>query len=329
MLHQSIILGVKGPHPTHLSHKHPAPRRTAGARTCLVDFGTCPAGKAPSGGFDACGAGAGGSSAGAPTPSNAESFHGCDCVSGWWYEPSPPAGGARKQLSGCANPDGDSLGAWCPVDPEACAKFAGYVHVDASNLMAFDYCDAEPPAMRAKDGTCRGPRLSEWAQCGGKGNCTEWGCADADWRGACCGDGLACERLNAYYYQCRKPGSAATPAAGNQGSGTPAAGAAAVTSTEVTGSGATPSLLVAGAVTTPSMDKLPALSAGLTSLQASAPGQAVYVKLRLDHSFDLVKDNVGAQAQLKVDLIPWLKASAADEAYIYSAGARCSACHAM
>jgi hypothetical protein len=229
-------------------------------------------------------------------------------LSDWAYAyprdtPVAGVGGTRTALYGCANPDGDALGTWCPIDPEKCDRFAGYVQVNVSTQVAFDYCAAEPPAMQWKDG-CRGPRIAEWDQCGGKSNCTEWGCADAVWAGACCAAGLECHRQHAYYHQCLRPNSTSPPpsspgAASSSGSAPQAASSS-------TAESAPPAL--------------PALEVAHPLLQSKEPGAKIYVNLRVDHSYDLIKDDVGAQAAFKSDVVAWLKAATGAPEYVYSAG---------
>lgn len=49
------------------------------------------------------------------------------------------------------------------------------------------------------------PLLREGQQCGGKaGQCggKHTPCQDAAWEGRACGGGLACKRLNEFYYMC-------------------------------------------------------------------------------------------------------------------------------
>lgn len=89
-------------------------------------------------------------------------------------------------------------GKWCAVDPEKCTRFAGYIGVDSVNKFAFDYCDVLAPSLKARP-SCKPWSVAEWEQCGGKSNCTEWGCMDEQWAGACCAKGLECRRQDSYY----------------------------------------------------------------------------------------------------------------------------------
>lgn len=41
---------------------------------------------------------------------------GCQCLGSWHYE------GSEQVYAGCANPDGDPLGPWCPVLPGSCTQ---------------------------------------------------------------------------------------------------------------------------------------------------------------------------------------------------------------
>lgn len=121
-------------------------------------------------------------------------------------------GPANLTIHGCANPDGDPGGAWCAVDPEKCPRFAGWVGQDAVNTWAWDYCMDEvkaPAAPSAPAAPAPEPDVQAcvkdiplWGQCGGTSNCSEWGCADQQWAGACCEPGLECRRQDAYWWQC-------------------------------------------------------------------------------------------------------------------------------
>lgn len=54
----------------------------------------------------------------------ATTHHNCKCHDTWWYA---YADGTVEGFTGCANPDGDALGAWCAVDPEFCDNYAGQI----------------------------------------------------------------------------------------------------------------------------------------------------------------------------------------------------------
>jgi hypothetical protein len=41
--------------------------------------------------------------------------------------------------SGCANPDQDVEGSWCPIDQASCGRSAGSFRSN-STMVAFDYC---------------------------------------------------------------------------------------------------------------------------------------------------------------------------------------------
>jgi len=243
-------------------------------------------------------------------------YHNCSCIEGgWWYlHPSGAAasGPVNKTIFGCANPDGDPLGAWCAVDPEKCARFAGYVGVDPVNTWAFDYCNAEAPSLAAKrDGTCKPWSIGEWGQCGGKSSCTDWGCADEQWAGACCASGLECRRQDPYFRQCVKPGTATNAAAALTSVGaetltTTTGSSAAPASAAATSGGASTAIIVNGTT--------------LAALQPKAPGTTVYVRLKINCPYELIERDVGAQAKFKADLVGWLKLNAAAPDYVYSAG---------
>jgi len=184
-------------------------------RKCRVDLATCPPGASVSA-FDACSPLA--DNWGAPAVVRVRTYNNCTCLDGgWWYQypPTAAAGAVNKTIYGCANPDGDPLGSWCAIDPESCGQFAGYLGSEPASTFAFDYCTSKrPPALNRKQSGCRTGAIGEWGQCGGKSGCTEFGCADAKWQGACCRAGLECRRQDAYYWQCVKPGTQMNTQAG-------------------------------------------------------------------------------------------------------------------
>ncbi|KAI8462229.1 MAG: hypothetical protein J3K34DRAFT_503160 [Monoraphidium minutum] len=326
-------------------------------RKCVVSARTCPEAKSPDP-LDACHplpeAAAAATAAGEGANATAA---GCACVGGGWcFDRPAAAGGGRLQLAGCANPDGDVLGAWCPVDPHKCGEFDGYADLDASaaNQVAFGYCGHESP-VAARAAGCRGAAIAEWGQCGGKSACGGWGCADAAWAGACCATGLECRRLHEFYWQCAKAGAAPPPmtdraaaAGGGGGGGGATTGAADDSSTDTqqqtppaaaagdeaaTPAAAAPADASAATVTEqpPAQDaapsppagglSLPALEAGLAVMQqAKAPGDAVSVLLRVSHAYHTLRDDAGAQARFKADVVAWLKAAAGAPELVHSAG---------
>jgi hypothetical protein len=57
-----------------------------------------------------------------------------------------------SSLLGCANPDDDPLGAWCPVDPRSCPSYYGAKQPRPGEV---------PPSLLNRWGTCSGTaRLS-------------------------------------------------------------------------------------------------------------------------------------------------------------------------
>eukprot|EP00879_Flechtneria_rotunda_P018025 GHRR01018891.1.p1 GENE.GHRR01018891.1~~GHRR01018891.1.p1 ORF type:complete len:1346 (+),score=395.98 GHRR01018891.1:182-4219(+) len=75
---------------------------------------------------------------------------GCECSPlNWTYYPSvnQNAGQPLNTFLGCANPDSDPLGNWCPVDPHKCPSLYGAKQPDPGdvppsmmNRVYFDYC---------------------------------------------------------------------------------------------------------------------------------------------------------------------------------------------
>lgn len=178
---------------------------------------------------------------------------------------------------------------------------------DPVNTWAYDYCTVKAPAMGEKGDACRPNVIPEWGQCGGKSNCTEWGCADEQWAGACCTQGLECRRQDDYFWQCVNPNTKLS-----------ASGGATSPATEAPASGTTPT--PSSPAASPAPASLSELAASLPSLQTKSPGAKVYVTLKIDYSYDSLVADVGAQARLKSDVVTWLKANAGDPEYIYSAG---------
>ena len=146
-----------------------------GARNCRVDAATCPPGAAAAlaDGYDACPDRP--ERWAAPAVIRMRTHNNCSCIGEWYY--LYPGGGrdgggdgapANRTVFGCANPDGDPAGAWCPVDPASCGRFAGYVAPSADAApWAFDYCAAPRPAPLLKRGDgCRPGLIPEFGQCG-------------------------------------------------------------------------------------------------------------------------------------------------------------------
>jgi hypothetical protein len=63
--------------------------------------------------------------------------HGCKCVAGRW--PYFFDASSYVLLSGCANPDQDIQGSWCPIDPSSCGRNSGSFRSNGS-MVVFDYC---------------------------------------------------------------------------------------------------------------------------------------------------------------------------------------------
>lgn len=56
--------------------------------------------------------------------------------------------------------------------------------------------------------------VNNYQQCGGQGgNCRSRGCIDSSWQGACCSTGYACDRINAWWWQCDRIRSGGVEAA--------------------------------------------------------------------------------------------------------------------
>ncbi len=288
-------------------------------RKCLVDYASCPSNAAVSD-FDACAAApppAVTADAAPAAPAETTTYHNCSCIEGgWWYlYPSGAAGAApvNKTLAGCANPDGDPLGAWCPVDPAKCDRFAGHVGVDPVKPWAFDYCGAEAPSTPKFSGACKLWVVPAAGQCSGQSNCTNYACAGEQWQGACCVAGPEPRRPDAHSRQSVRAGTAADLAAVRSGSGD---GAAAPSS---------PEPAAASMAGDSSSDAAPppvvdAASSALPSLQPKVAGAIVYVRVQIDYDFALIAADVGAQARFKSDLVAWLRGNAADPQLVHSAG---------
>lgn len=56
--------------------------------------------------------------------------------------------------------------------------------------------------------------INNYQQCGGQGgNCRSRGCTDSTWEGGCCSTGYACDRINAFWWQCNRKSTAGVEAA--------------------------------------------------------------------------------------------------------------------
>ncbi|KAF6260820.1 hypothetical protein COO60DRAFT_1700160 [Scenedesmus sp. NREL 46B-D3] len=168
-------------------------------RKCRVDFATCPD-NSTVGEFDYCDDAA----AAEPLEDNSATttFHNCDCKAGWIYT---YADGTKGNFSACANPDGDPMGPWCAVDPATCDRFAGEINGQESNeTLGYDYCST---MFRHPEPNSCAAVLSEYDQCGGKSKCSDYGCQDEAWPGACCPQGTKCYRQDLFYHQCLSPSS--------------------------------------------------------------------------------------------------------------------------
>uniref|UniRef100_A0A383VIB2 CBM1 domain-containing protein n=1 Tax=Tetradesmus obliquus TaxID=3088 RepID=A0A383VIB2_TETOB len=172
-------------------------------RKCRVDFATCPE-NSTVGEFDFCedtpAAAAAAAAAGESERSVSTTFHNCDCKAGWIYT---YVDGSKANFSACANPDGDPMGPWCAVDPATCDRFAGEIDGQERNeTLGYDYCNNK---FRHPEPNSCAAVLQEFDQCGGKSKCSDFGCEDEPWPGACCPQGTRCYRQDSFYYQCLSP----------------------------------------------------------------------------------------------------------------------------
>ena len=141
---------------------------------------------------------------------------------------------------------------------------------------------------------------------GGKRDCSDWGCGDEQWDGACCEGTLQCARQSADYWQCLPRGDARrvstflpkAPADGSSVEG---------------GDG--------GADASPPSSSLPAFAGdGLASMRAKAPGARVDVALGFATPFDALAADVGARARFMSEVSAWLKRAAGPAEYVLEAG---------
>jgi hypothetical protein len=68
--------------------------------------------------------------------------------------------------------------------------------------LGYDYCTTR--FRHPEPNTCAAV-LKEFDQCGGKSKCSDFGCEDDAWPGACCPQNTRCYRQDSFYYQCLSP----------------------------------------------------------------------------------------------------------------------------
>lgn len=68
--------------------------------------------------------------------------------------------------------------------------------------LGYDYCNNK---FRHPEPNSCAAVLQEFDQCGGKSKCSDFGCEDEPWPGACCPQGTRCYRQDSFYYQCLSP----------------------------------------------------------------------------------------------------------------------------
>jgi hypothetical protein len=68
--------------------------------------------------------------------------------------------------------------------------------------LGYDYCHNK---FRHPEPNSCAAVLQEFDQCGGKSKCSDFGCEDEAWPGACCPQGTRCYRQDPFYYQCLSP----------------------------------------------------------------------------------------------------------------------------
>jgi len=203
--------------------------------------------------------------------------------------------GTNVTFVGCANPDGDPLGPWCAIDPNTCPSFAGQLTLPGSLVVNYDYCESAPLWERRDNTTCT-DHVVEFGQCGGKSNCTEYGCKDAPWAGVCCPKGLTCVRQNMFYYQCLD--------------------ALTVSPVEPSTAVSSPSVGDGGVV---GPGPLPSPSPAPLSPSPKLPGKRVRTVLRIDYDYNKLL-HAGAMDKFKESLTAWLASVAGPPEYIYSIG---------
>eukprot|EP00878_Enallax_costatus_P032092 GHUV01035193.1.p1 GENE.GHUV01035193.1~~GHUV01035193.1.p1 ORF type:complete len:178 (+),score=32.42 GHUV01035193.1:535-1068(+) len=117
-------MGTSGVGKPHYRDRCAAPLKQ-GERICKVDYTTCPLGTS-AGEYDTCAntTETVASQQRQQQQAKATTYSNCKCRDLWWYA---YADGSVEGFSGCANPDGDALGAWCAVDPQYCDNYAGEI----------------------------------------------------------------------------------------------------------------------------------------------------------------------------------------------------------
>lgn len=207
--------------------------------------------------------------------------------------------------------------------------------------VGYDYCNKK---YRHPEPNSCAAVLKEFDQCGGKSKCSDFGCQDAPWPGACCPHGTKCHRQDAFYYQCLSPydvqklkeqQQAADIADGvdlqaEPDGDRPASGLQARSSegpdrvTRPRSSGPPSKRQTSDK---PSQNQSSTSSSSSSSSSADAPGPTpesvtIYTKLKINSEYDQLVASPQKVSQFKSDVVGWLKSATGSPEFVQDAG-RC------
>lgn len=173
-------------------------------------------------------------------------------------------------------------------------------------MLSYDYCLTAPKAPKADSSICS-LHLPEFEQCGGKSNCSDWGCYDGVWAGACCVHGTLCVRQNPYYWQCLDASTVVTP--------------------QPDGASGPPSPTPKPQVDAPQPTTTPTTEAAITpSLDGSgtqaetAPGSKIFLGMKLDFDYNKLEASPELTAQFKSDMADWFTSLTGQPQSVFTSG---------
>ncbi len=182
-----------------------------------------------------------------------------------------------------------------------------------SQVINFDYCTAVETPVSAP-GACLA-EVAHYQQCGGKSNCTDWGCSDAPWAGACCAredPELVCTRQNQFYHQCLNSIDIEMLKNGSAGFRPP--DSFVIIDQPASESGPSGSSSPSPSGQLPSPDAMISPSPATTT--AKLPGTQALLTLRIDYDYAKLAAE-DAMANFKEALVAWLTSIAGPAQYIY------------
>ena len=184
--------------------------------------------------------------------------------------------------------------------------------------LSYDYCLNAAPTPDPLP--CMVP-LAEYDQCGGKTNCTDYGCKDAAWPSACCPIGLVCNREDPFYWHCLDPILVAARTAANSSSSSSSSSAG---STDTTNGSDTSS--TSGTSTSSSTSDSTTRDSSQIRV-VRQPGSRVFLRANISTEYSKLASSPEEMARFKSSLVGWLKQEQwkpsdyyIDPKYVFDAG---------